>query len=261
MKYKKTIAVFILICTSIFADAQSISRSTVSSAGGYFSSAAGSLSWTIGQPAVSTLTAGTNMLTQGFQQPDAIRVTLNLNLFIQGFYRGSGTMAATVSSSLYPTLCDTVKIGLAGASVPYPILYQQNALLQTNGQATATFTGVKQGVQYYIVINHRNAIETWSATTISLGGGSAARSFTDLPTKAFGDNLVSMGDGNFAIYSGDVNQNDAIQFSDFTLLESSAMIFGSGYLTADLTGDGIVESADYSLIESNVAMAIALIRP
>jgi hypothetical protein len=261
MRYKKIITVFILFSTSIFADAQSISRSTLSSSGGYFSSSAGSLSWTIGQPAVSTLSSGTNMLTQGFQQPDAIRVNLTLNLFIQGFYRGGGAMAATVSPTLYPWLTDTIKVGLASATFPNPILYQQNALLQINGQATATFTGVKQGVQYYIVINHRNSIETWSATTISLGGGTAARSFTDLPTKAFGDNLVSMGDGNFAIYSGDVNQNDAIQFSDFTLLESSAMIFGSGYLTADLTGDGIVESADYSLIENNIAMAIALIRP
>jgi hypothetical protein len=49
--------------------AQSISRKVISSAGGTLSGGAYSLTYNLGEPAVHTLTAGGNMLTQGFEQP------------------------------------------------------------------------------------------------------------------------------------------------------------------------------------------------
>jgi hypothetical protein len=70
--------------------------------------------------------------------------------------------------------------------------------------------------------------------------------------QAFGDNLKKLGDGNFAIISGDVNQDGIINQDDFTELEIGTQIFLTGYVTGDLNGDGVTENSDYSLIENNL---------
>ena len=36
-----------------------------------------------------------------------------------------------------------------------------------------------------------------------------------------------------------------------------AGLFGSGYLVYDLTGDGLTESADYSLVENNLGKILS----
>lgn len=65
---------FLLIGASLITcaalNAQSIERSVIGAAGGFATSANGSLSWTAGETAISTLSAGSVILTQGFQQPE-----------------------------------------------------------------------------------------------------------------------------------------------------------------------------------------------
>jgi hypothetical protein len=63
--------------------------------------------------------------------------------------------------------------------------------------------------------------------------------------------LRGLGDGNFAVYSGDVNQDGTINIVDFNSISNSCMNFESGYVSRDLTGDGLTESADESLVENN----------
>lgn len=60
------LSLFIGIC---IAGAQSISPSVIATAGGFASNDNVSLSWTLGEVAVTTLTDGNIILTQGFQQP------------------------------------------------------------------------------------------------------------------------------------------------------------------------------------------------
>src|SRR6478736_1254128 len=62
----------IWLCTGTTTLAQSISPDVVASAGDYFLSASGSVSWTIGEPVTDTYTASSNILTKGFQQPVTI---------------------------------------------------------------------------------------------------------------------------------------------------------------------------------------------
>lgn len=65
---------FLIICvmTSAAANGQSISRDVIASAGDFYSSTAGSLSWTLGETVIETVENGSVnvILTQGFQQPD-----------------------------------------------------------------------------------------------------------------------------------------------------------------------------------------------
>ena len=55
-------------CFCVKANAQSLTPTVVASQGDYFSSASGSVSWTLGEIMGETYTT-TNILTQGFQQP------------------------------------------------------------------------------------------------------------------------------------------------------------------------------------------------
>ena len=73
---KKPISFIAAICfVTISAVAQvSLTPSVVSSGGGYAESGNISLSWTLGELAVTTLTGGDMILTQGFQQPFDIGV-------------------------------------------------------------------------------------------------------------------------------------------------------------------------------------------
>ena len=62
----------ILVCCGsvMLSQAQSLSPSVCSAMGGYYANAAGSLSFTVGQPAGATFQAGGRILSQGFQQPE-----------------------------------------------------------------------------------------------------------------------------------------------------------------------------------------------
>jgi hypothetical protein len=63
------------VITVLFAGtsfAQTISPDVIASAGDHFSSAAGSVSWTIGEPVTDTYSSPSNVLTKGFHQPAVV---------------------------------------------------------------------------------------------------------------------------------------------------------------------------------------------
>lgn len=79
---KKIYALLFAISIGGMLFSQSISRSVIASAGDFYSNGSISVSWTLGEIATETYTAGNLVLTQGFQQPDTIKGPGN---FIQGF--------------------------------------------------------------------------------------------------------------------------------------------------------------------------------
>ncbi len=88
---KKTITQFIVLIGMItHSFAQSISPQVIASNGTFASASGYTLSYTTGQPASTTLIAGTSIITQGFQQPNDI-------------YTGLQTFVTpTLSARLYP---------------------------------------------------------------------------------------------------------------------------------------------------------------
>ncbi len=87
---------------------------------------------------------------------------LGLTVLIEGYYLGGGMMYAALQDTLHPLNCDTVEVSLASASPPYNIIQGVTNVIQTNGFGTFHFTGAIQGRSYFIVIRHRNSMETWS---------------------------------------------------------------------------------------------------
>ena len=111
-----------------------------------------------------------------------------------------------------------------------------------------------------MVIRHRNALETWSADPVSFSPN-ASYDFSDAANKAYGSNQKNMGGGVFALWSGDVNGDGAIESADYATTENDILSVLFGYVTTDITGDGVVESADYALLENNLLQVIFVQRP
>src|ERR1035438_6877430 len=96
---KKILFINIYFFVIVFAGAQSLSPKVSPTNGGYYSAGGNSLSWTMGETYNTMLSSANNKLTQGFQQPEVnVNAMLNLILFIQGYYVGSGTMAQVLRS-------------------------------------------------------------------------------------------------------------------------------------------------------------------
>lgn len=356
---------FLYICffSPQFVNAQTLSPSVLPSAGGYFSAANGSLSWTLGETVTPTLQAGSNILTQGFQQPEVqvrtgtitgpfcpggsvivpflssgiisasnvytaqlsnasgnfgsavsigtftgnassgsinaiiplgtpngagyrIRVvsslpaftgpdngtnlsivntcsiTLNLTLFLQGYYTGSSTMAPTLfneSVILSTSVTDTIIVELHQSVAPYLLVSSSKVLLNTDGTASCSWP-VAAG-NYYVAVKHRNTVQTWSASPISISSVPSSYNFSNAVTKAYGSNMAIVSTGVWAFYSGDINQEENIDLLDAAILETDISDFAFGYFASDINGDGNVDLLDSPLLEENINAFVFSVHP
>lgn len=171
--------------------------------------------------------------------------TLNLTAMLQGFYDGT-TMVS-----------DTVTVELRN-STTFALVDQSLAVLNTSGVGTALFTNVANATPYYIVIKHRNALETWSATAQSFTAYSLSYDFTSAVTQAYGSNLVLVGT-KWCIYIGDVTDGSTLGVHDgyidaFDLdivFNDNVLGIGPGQFFTDLNGDQYVDAFDLDLVFGN----------
>jgi hypothetical protein len=235
------------------ATAQTLSRSVNGSAGGEYTTGTGKISFSIGEPVVSTLTSPTTSLLQGFQQPVYTIFLINLKAFIEGFYKSAGLMNPILDPVTRPLDCDTVILQLANINSPYSVIQSDTSILSTTGNAQFTFSGDFLSKYFYLVIRHRNSLETWSQPVRFLNSA-IGYDFSSAAANAYGNNQHSVGGGNYAILSGDVNQDGQIDQTDLLLVETAATGFFSGYYSQDITGDNIVEAMDYSFLENMLGL-------
>ncbi len=195
---------------------------------------------------------------------------LNMNLFIEGFYLGNGIMKATINSINFPLLCDTIIAELHNSVSPYSLQFSDSSIVNVYGNAVFNFPYTSFGNSYYIVLRHRNALETWSASPVLFNDTVVYYSFTDSLSQAYGNNLFDLGDGNFALWSGDISsgninsygyQDGFIQYRDYFYMEQALFVTLLGYTPADLNGDGVVESFDYMLMENSYYYLLTSMHP
>jgi subtilisin-like proprotein convertase family protein len=96
----------------------------------------------------------------------ATNTTLNLKVFIQGFYQGSSSMAEIVA----PGKTDTITVQLRNSTSPFGIAATATGVLNSNGTITLSYPGFISGNSYYIAVRHRNSIETWSKLPVPFSG-------------------------------------------------------------------------------------------
>lgn len=122
---------------------------------------------------------------------------------------------------------------------------------------------IEYNKSHYIVIKHRNSIETWSSARWNSIADTLKYDFTPNSTFAYGSNQVEVNDGpvRFAIYSGDVNQDGVIDGSDLSLIDNDAFNFSNGYLRTDLDGNRFIDASDAALAENNAANFVTALHP
>lgn len=107
------------------------------------------------------------------QNPTVIlALSLNLKLFIQGFYLGNNLMEPVLYNNTLsndPTACDSITVKLYDAQNPVIEVASVNTLLHSNGIATISFPNSLLNHSIYIVVKHRNSIETWSKLPVIIG--------------------------------------------------------------------------------------------
>jgi hypothetical protein len=261
---------------------QTLSPQVLASAGGYFTGGGNSLSWTMGETFTTTLQNGNIVLTQGQQQPYIELTLLNLKVFIEGFYTGGGYMdnysgggcLFVTGYSPNPLDADTITVSAMDA-VTKSLVGSAKGIMKTDGSLTVKLESpVANGSSYYIKINHRNSIETWSASPV-LFTGSTTYDFTTAASQAYGSNMIDIGaafaeSSRYAIFSGDISdaglamvgfQDGVVESQDYSDMENAVIAILIGYTVEDITGDGVVESADYSLMDNNVAFIRFVMQP
>jgi hypothetical protein len=208
-------------------------------------------------------------------------ITLNVKVFIEGYYSGNGLMdnggaggclfvngipGATANDA------DTLRITLIDPGTLNAVASQQG-ILHVDGTISVSFTNpVTVGTAYYIKITHRNALQTWSATPVTMAA-TTNYDFTTAANKAYGSNQIQSFDAmGWLIYSGDISdandqglglgyQDQIIEAQDYLDMENAVGIIKVGYVYEEVTGDGIVEAADYLIMENAVGAIRFSIHP
>jgi endonuclease/exonuclease/phosphatase family metal-dependent hydrolase len=194
-------------------------------------------------------------------------VVLNLKLYIQGFFTGNQSMTAVADPVNYPSVCDSIRVELAESVSPYNPVHTQFSTINTNGEGVFVFPPSVFGNDYYIVVKHRNSLETWSSIPLAFDDTTLLYDFTTSAGQAFGNNLANV-DGEFCLFSGDVSdgitsgvQDGLINMDDYQVMEDALLQFINTYHVSDLTGDWITETADFSLLENNILLNLSVQRP
>ena len=199
---------------------------------------------------------------------EPISVTPNTNelvalkVFLQGYYIGDQTMQPVllnqgVASCIGNT--DTVEVQLRDP-MTYALVTSQKALLQTNGNIRCRFTGYNGN--YYVAIVHRNTLHSCSASPLTIGSNVLEYDFSTAASQAFGDNQVEIEPNVFALYTGDLNQDEFIDAFDFPIFDADAYLsLSNEYVHTDMNGDGFVDAFDFPVYDMNSANGIIALHP
>ncbi len=190
-------------------------------------------------------------------------IKLNLTTFLEGSYADSSSMTATankINAAIPSSIADSIIVELHSSTSPYATMYSSNGVVNTNGTASISFPNSTLDSSYYIVIKHRNSIETWSASPVTISNHTIYN-FTTSASQAYGANLSNLGKGVFGIYSGDITQDGSVDFNDYPTLDIASNDGILGYDVNDLNGDASVDFNDYPILDVNSNIGVIVVRP
>jgi poly(beta-D-mannuronate) lyase len=206
----------------------------------------------IGSDEISTASIQSKPLTSNdvgpYKNDFVLPVALNLTALIQGLYSNNTLIS------------DTVTVELRNAGSPYALVEAKKGVLNTSGNAIIYFTSAVNGTNYFIVIKHRNSIETWSSSGNSFNSSVLSYDFTSTQNQSYGSNLL-LKDSRWCVYSGDVSQDGQVTFTDLSAVDNDNTNFVTGYTATDLTGDGQVTFSDLAIVDNSNTNFIAKVVP
>ncbi|MCE1188712.1 MAG: hypothetical protein LWX56_06170 [Ignavibacteria bacterium] len=174
--------------------------------------------------------------------------TLHLTALLQGF---------VTDSTMIP---DTLTVILRGTADPYVQIASARVLVTAEGKGDFSFTGIQNGTPYYVCVSHRNSVYTWSAQPQEFTGNTLTYDFTTAASQAYGDNQILV-NTKYCIYSGDVNQDGNVDFTDMIAIDNDSYNYATGYLDTDVNGDLSVDFNDMIIIDNNSYNYVATVGP
>ena len=194
-------------------------------------------------------------------------VKVNVNVFLEGAYEGSGVMRTTLNDeSLIPLtseyadarvltatpdqVCDWVSVELRstsdGAAVSQRsfLLRENGAVVESDGAlADLSLPDAAHG-DYYVVLSHRNHLAVMSANPITLSSATPGTiDFTGDLNAFYGNDAKLLETGVYGMYTGDANGNGQVQNDDKNDFWK-ILVGSSSYLSADFNLNGQVQNDD-----------------
>jgi hypothetical protein len=226
---------------------------------------------------VTTTVTGLAPVTTTVTQAGAPLKTLNLSLYLEGFYNtATGMMnqaqecldGSTTFNKFSGTAVDSLSVLLANPTAPWAFVYQAHGVLvNASGNLSLTIPSTYSG-SYYIAIRQRNSVETWSAAPVSFAGSTISYNFTTSAGQAFGNNEKRLipESSIFAIYMGDITSMGTGQDGYVDIFDNNADFNAGqsgayGYLATDLTGDGFVDIFDQVIVFNNMQTGVGMNTP
>ena len=209
-------------------------------------------SWTITEPGIYTQAAYVRLIS-GFLSNTS---QMQIKSVIQGFYD-------PVNNRM--NMKDTVRVYLRNITSPYAVYDSSKSVTDSlNFTGSFIFSKIISG-NYYIVLKHRNSIETWSRSGgENVNPGTAfVFDFKSDSLNAYGQNVAGVDTSplTYAIYSGDVNLDGIIDAADVSEVDNAAGVSLSGYIRTDLTGDNYTDAQDMSIADNNSLNSVSVVRP
>ncbi len=271
----------LFVVTTLFCYSQSIERDVVASSGDYFEGTNVSLSWTLGEIATETYSAGNIILTQGFQQSYGIvihGIDLDVLVYLEGpyevgsmntilkdggqipinqpynvspwFYTGGESVATIPDNVVDWVLVDLRDATSAATAIPASSVEMQAAFIINNGSVVGlNGSSVLQFTASinddpYVVVWHRNHLGVLSATSPIETGGVYTYDFSTALTKAYGGGLgyKLIDTGVYDMAGGDANGDGVIDAVDKLLWTGQAGT--KGYKASDFDMDSQVNNID-----------------
>ena len=187
---------------------------------------------------------------------------VNLTMFIEGYYVGGNTMNSVRVNQDYVSPSDEVEVVTVNLhdATTYELVDTATGTLKTDGTLSVTFTTAAAG-SYYVAVKGVNMIETWTATPQTIGTTPLSYDFSSSASQAYEDNMREVEPGVFAFYQGDINQDGAMDNSDFDQLFPDIDNSNFGVQATDLNGDGAIDNSDLDNIFGNVDNSVYAHRP
>ncbi len=210
-------------------------------------------------------------LVNGIILNDGSIKTLNLKVFLEGPYNGTGMTAMQSGilplsqpyndspwnyngsesvTAIPPEVIDWVLVELRDAATPGQatsgtkigeqagLLRNDGKILDVDGNEGLTFTNTTINHNLYVLIQHRNHLRVMSSTGLTETGGIYSYDFTTSSGQAYGgtDAHKQIGPGVWGMFGGNGNGNSAIDLDDENpTWESQAGT--TGYLKSDYNFD------------------------
>mgnify|MGYP000843946165 CR=1 FL=1 len=191
----------------------------------------------------ATNTSGTGSWSTKWNFTTSQNLPVNLKVYLEGFWNGTTHIQ------------DTVRVYLANSTSPYIAVDSAQVELSTAGTAAINFTKAPNG-NYYIIVKHRNHLETWSKLPQAMVTNiTKSYDFTTASTQAYGDNMKQTG-SEWVLFAGDANQDGAVD--GFDVLIFVGEYGGTGYYRCDFNGDEAVDGFDVLIFVSDFGLTKAV---